>query len=53
MDYQNNTTENIVTKLIRIKNGISDEVENYTLEYKFTSDSDLSEMTHTATWESI
>ena len=53
LDYNNDTSENIVTKLIRIKNGISTEIGDYTLKYKFASDSDLAEMYHESAWTDL
>lgn len=53
LNHNNDTSENIVTKLIRIKDGISTEIGDYTLKYKFASDSDLAEMYHESAWTDL
>lgn len=50
LDYQNSAAQTIATKLLQIKNGISNEVSNYTLKYKFVSDANFTDYTYKDVW---
>lgn len=50
LDYQNSAAQTITTKLLQIKNGISHEVSNYTLKYKFVSDANFTKYTYKDIW---